>query len=181
MSKKNAGDCLDAFLSLLESERKINFIKGRPLFRGITLMPPRRTFGHGVLLVGDVAGQVKPVTGGGIYFGLLCADMAADTLHNAMEAGDFSAYRLSSYQKAWKNLLGRELRLGSWAHRLYVRMSDARIDRLLEFAARRGLLSSLEKSSAIGFDWHGSAMLHVIKRMMRLPARGQLSEKNNEN
>ncbi|GAI10492.1 unnamed protein product, partial [marine sediment metagenome] len=42
-------------------------------------------------MVGDAAGQVKPTTGGGIYYGLLCADIAANNLHRALENDDLSA------------------------------------------------------------------------------------------
>jgi digeranylgeranylglycerophospholipid reductase len=167
MAKEDADGRLDRFLSLLKDEKKIAFVKGKPLYRGITLMPPRATYKHNVLLAGDAAGQVKPLTGGGGYFGLLCADMAAEALHASMEAGDFSVPRLSAYEKEWKRLLERELRLGGWAHRLYGKMSDARIESLLAMAERRGLIASLENSPQIGFDWHGSAMLQVLRKIMR--------------
>jgi geranylgeranyl reductase family protein len=43
-----------------------------------------RTYGDRVLVIGDAAGQVKPTTGGGIYFGHLGAQMAAEVLHQAL-------------------------------------------------------------------------------------------------
>jgi digeranylgeranylglycerophospholipid reductase len=51
---------------------------------GIPLRPLRRSYSDRVLVVGDAAGQVKPTTGGGVYYGLLCAEIAADTMHRAM-------------------------------------------------------------------------------------------------
>lgn len=139
---------------------------GKAAYRGITLASPAQTYRNRVLLVGDTAGQVKPLTGGGIYFGLLCADMASETLHSALEKGDFSASYLFSYQKEWKRLLGRELRLGYRAHRVYGRLSDFRIDWLTSLADKRGLPVRLSESTEIGFDWHGSAMLHIVKQMV---------------
>lgn len=165
MAKEDADGRLDRFLSLLKEKKRISFVRGKPAYRGITLMPPKKTYKHGILLAGDAAGQVKPITGGGVYFGMLCADMAAETLHASMEAYDFSASRLSAYEKEWKRLLGQELRLGSWAHRLYGKMSDTRIASLLDMAERRGLIASLENSQGIGFDWHGRAMLQVIRKI----------------
>jgi flavin-dependent dehydrogenase len=166
MACEKAGERLNAFLALLKAGGRIKTVTGKPAYRGITLASPAQTFRNRILLVGDAAGQVKPLTGGGIYFGLLCADMAADALHLAMEAGDFSAPRLSSYQKEWKGLLGRELRLGRWAHKLYGRLSDSRIDWLMSLAEKRGLPARLSASTEIGFDWHGSAMLHIVKQMV---------------
>jgi len=91
--------------------------------------------------------------------------MAADTLHSAMEAGDFSSPRLSAYQKEWKRLLGRELRLGSWAHRLYERLGEGRLEWLMALAGKKGLAAELSASPEIGFDWHVSAMLHIVKQL----------------
>jgi flavin-dependent dehydrogenase len=34
---------------------------------------------------------VKATTGGGIYYGLLAAQLAGDTIHTAFAPGDFSA------------------------------------------------------------------------------------------
>ncbi len=91
--------------------------------------------------------------------------MAAGTLHSAMEAGDFSSLRLSAYQKEWKRLLGRELRLGRWAHRLYGRLGEGRLEWLMALAEKNDLAARLSASTGIGFDWHGSAMLHVAKQV----------------
>jgi geranylgeranyl reductase family protein len=166
MAREKAGEHLTAFLASLKAGGKIKPSTGKPAYRGITLASPAQTFRNRILLVGDAAGQVKPLTGGGIYFGLLCADMASETLHSATEVGDFSASHLSLYQREWKELLGRELRLAYWAHKLYARLSDSRIDRLMSLAEKKGLPARLSASTEIGFDWHGSAMLHIVKQMV---------------
>ena len=54
-----------------------------------------RTYGRRLLVVGDAAGQVKPTTGGGIYYGLLCAGLAAGVLSAALEEDDLAAARLA--------------------------------------------------------------------------------------
>jgi flavin-dependent dehydrogenase len=166
MAKKEADSRLESFLTFLKTEGRISSVRGKPAYRGITLATPRHTYADRVLLAGDAAGQVKPLTGGGIFFGLLCADMAANTLHSAMEKGDFSSSYLSLYQKEWKHLLGRELRLGRWAHRLYGKLWEGRIEWLMRLADKQGLADRLSASSGIGFDWHGSAMLCVVKQSM---------------
>ena len=45
--------------------------------RPIPLVPLCRTFGERVLVIGDAAGLTKPTTGGGIYYSLLSAELAA--------------------------------------------------------------------------------------------------------
>ena len=49
-----------------------------------------KTYLERLLVVGDSAGQVKPITGGGIFYGLLCAKVASDTIVSAFKKGDFS-------------------------------------------------------------------------------------------
>ncbi len=167
LAEREANARMEKFISLLKTRGKISGLSGKPLYRGVTLSVPKRTFGARIVLVGDAAGQVKPLTGGGIYFGLLCADIAASNLHKAMEISDFSAAYLSSYQKEWKDLLGNELRLGCWASIIYGRLGDRSIDRLVEFARKKGIAERLSVSSGIGFDWHGSAILQVIRELFR--------------
>lgn len=167
LAEREADKRLGKLVSLLESRGKISSSTGKPAYRGVTLSVPKKTYGERIILVGDAAGQVKPLTGGGIYFGLLCADMAASALHDAMGASDFSSACLSSYQKEWKKLLGGELRLGGWASRLYGRLGDRAIDRAVEAARKRGIADRLSVSSGIGFDWHGSAILQIIRELLR--------------
>ena len=182
MVRNEADTRLEAFLALLKKQGRIKAVTGKPAYRGITLTTPRQTYANRILLAGDAAGQVKPLTGGGIFFGLLCADMASETLHSALEKRDFSSAYLSSYQKEWRRLLGRELRLGRWAHRLYERMGEGRIEWLIALAERKGLAARLSESTGIGFDWHGSAMLHLVKQLVWPFAKrpSPLTSDNNE-
>lgn len=59
--------------------------------------PPRL---GGVLLVGDAAGFFDPLTGEGVYSALRGAELAAETIGGALDAGDWSAARLRRYQGA---------------------------------------------------------------------------------
>jgi menaquinone-9 beta-reductase len=59
---------------------------------------PRRTYGDGVLLVGDAARVNEPVTGEGIYFALKSGVFAAKTVDEGFQMSDFSAARLRSYE-----------------------------------------------------------------------------------
>ncbi|MCL2679325.1 MAG: NAD(P)/FAD-dependent oxidoreductase [Dehalococcoidia bacterium] len=175
MSRRAVDVHLTAFLEKLKATGKITRVTDRPCYRGITTGYTRKSSLARVLLAGDAAGQVKPLTGGGIYFGLLCADIAADTLHSAAETWDFSASGMALYQKKWKRLLGRELRLGRVGHSLFSRLSDDRIDWLFGMADKRGLDEKLAASNKVEFDWHGRAMLHMLKKTL-LPFRKEDSD-----
>ncbi len=53
----------------------------------------------GAILIGDAAGLINPLTGGGIANGLQSAVMAADIVDKAFSAGDFSLQVLSEYDQ----------------------------------------------------------------------------------
>ncbi|MDP8221903.1 MAG: NAD(P)/FAD-dependent oxidoreductase [Candidatus Lernaella stagnicola] len=88
------------------------FIDSRPDLKG--LKPVRKTaglipshvaerfHGAGILVVGDAAGFVNPLTGGGIYIGMLSAQMAARTVCEALAVGRFDNAFLSRYTRRIK-------------------------------------------------------------------------------
>ncbi len=45
---------------------------------------------HGALLIGDAAGLINPLTGGGIHNGIISAKLAADAVHSALSKNDVS-------------------------------------------------------------------------------------------
>ena len=53
----------------------------------------------GALLVGDAAGFINPVTGGGIHNAIISAEFAAQTIDDALSAGDVSRSQLKEYDK----------------------------------------------------------------------------------
>ncbi|MFB0556618.1 MAG: geranylgeranyl reductase family protein, partial [Dehalococcoidia bacterium] len=63
------------FLHHLRAQGKIASTEADMKFGTIPLGTLLRTYSDRIIVVGDAAGQVKPTTGGGIYYGLLCADI----------------------------------------------------------------------------------------------------------
>lgn len=163
LSRTEPGARLKQWLRRLAEQGKIATSDVKLSFGGIPLKPPPRTYGKRLLAVGDAAGQVKPTTGGGIYYGLLGAEIAADVLHQALEDNDLSAKRLSSYQRAWRRKLGREIRTGYWARKLFERMSERQIDRVFKIIRSRGIDEALLKDKDITFDWHSRAIMSLLK------------------
>ncbi|HUX99973.1 MAG TPA: NAD(P)/FAD-dependent oxidoreductase [Candidatus Deferrimicrobium sp.] len=60
-----------------------------------------RSYGDGVMGVGDCMGFVAPIIGEGIFSALLTGKLAAETAIKALELGDYSKKILKDYQKAW--------------------------------------------------------------------------------
>jgi flavin-dependent dehydrogenase len=129
----------------------------------IAQTPLRRSYAERVLVIGEAAGQVKATTGGGIYYGLLAAQLAADTIHTAFATGDFSGAGLRPYERAWRALLADELMLGLKFRNLYGWLGDRQIDSLLQAIAHNGL-KDLIRSQA-HFDWHRELIMELARSL----------------
>lgn len=167
-AKTNAIPYLKQLLDHLNSEGHL--CSGNASIRSwvIPITPIQRTFAERVLAVGDAAGQTKPTTGGGIFYGLLCAEAAALTAAEAFKKGDFSAATMSRYEEEWQKRLGREIRSGAFFRRLAERLTDKEIDDLFRIVQSDGILASV--TSKARFDWHRD----VIYFALRHPALGRI-------
>jgi len=128
-----------------------------------------RSYGDRVLAIGDSAGQVKPSTGGGIYFGHLGARIAAGVLGEALNSGNLTADQLVRYQKQWKAKMGKELSRGYLASWAYARLSDRQIERIFNILDSSGAAEALLRSGDFSFDWHSRLMLAGLRRSSVYP------------
>jgi digeranylgeranylglycerophospholipid reductase len=162
MSRYSAGYYLRRWISNLIFKNKIQNEIGNIKYCGIPMYPLARTYRERLLIVGDAAGQVKPTTGGGIYFGLLCADIAAETLHNTMGKQQFSSVYLSSYEQRWHMVLRKELRHEYMARWLYQRLSDRQINMIFNNKGIKDSIDEILRTNKISFDWHGNTFSKMI-------------------
>lgn len=160
---------LQKFLRSLFDRRRIGSQEARIEQKVIPLGTLARSYGDRILVVGDAAGQVKPTTGGGIYFGHLGARIAADVLREALSSDSLAAGQLSRYQKRWKGKMGKELSRGQRARWAYARLSDSQIDGVFKMLDSDGMGEALLKSGSFSFDWHGNLVLSVLKHSSAYP------------
>lgn len=74
---------------------------------GVIVHPTvKRTVADGVMLCGDAAHMVNPLSGGGIVNAMKAGRLAAQVASSALAAGDTSAERLQRYHAEWMSLLG---------------------------------------------------------------------------
>ncbi len=113
----------------------------------------KRSVRNRILTLGEAAGQVKTTTGGGIFYGLLCSEIAMNVLQEGFSKGDLSEKQLIQYDKLWKSELGKELRMGIWMRKIMKRLSDRQIDKIFEFVREKvSLREMLERK--VKFDYH---------------------------
>lgn len=80
-----------------------------------------QTLKDNLALVGDAACQTKPLTYGGIYYGMRCAEILADSILEG---------NLDKYESRWKQSFEREISIGSKVKNIYQQLSDDNINRI---------------------------------------------------
>jgi geranylgeranyl reductase family protein len=101
------------YLSILKEKKlipptiKIGTIQGGVL----PLHPLEKTYTDRVILCGDAAGLMNPLTGDGIHYAMSSGMFAAEVCTKAVEAKETSADFLSKYQRLWIDDFGEEITL----------------------------------------------------------------------
>jgi geranylgeranyl reductase family protein len=110
----------------------------------IPLGPRPVTSGDRGMVVGDAAGQAKATSGGGLFTALTCARYCARTALDALRSDDFSAEKLSSYDRDWRADIGVELDHATALRSAYRELTDADLDlglRMLRFRGMRAIVN----------------------------------------
>lgn len=129
--------------------------------RGIAFGSISKSYSERIIAVGEAAGQIKTTTGGGIYYGLISAEIASEVIKKAFKKRRFDANTLSEYEKIWEKSLGREIRFGQYFHKFYSKLDDDSIDALFNAAKDDGLLSFIAERGK--FDWHKEAVIKILR------------------
>ena len=121
---------------------------------GIPIGTVPKTAGDHVVLVGDSAAQVKPLSGGGIFVGMRCAQIASEVADRALRTGDLSAPALHEYDRAWRAEFDEEFSRALALRRFFVRLTDADFDRLIDVLRSSDLLETIVAFGDIDFPTH---------------------------
>jgi digeranylgeranylglycerophospholipid reductase len=160
---------LQKFLNNLFYQGKVTSPEARIEQKAVPLGTLARSYGDRILVIGDAAGQVKPTTGGGIYFGHIGAKIAAGVLDDALRHDDLAAGQLSRYQKQWKAKMGKELSRAYRARWAYTKLSDRQIEGIFNALEASGIAEVLLNSSDFSFDWHSKLIMAVLKHSSAYP------------
>jgi len=135
---------------------------GEPIRRLLPLKPIAKTYGDRILVIGDAGGFTKPTTGGGIFYSLLTASLATETLVEAFAAGRLDEEYLERYERRWLERLGQELRVGDWLRQLVTRCTDAEIDTLVQAFAAQDVQAVIRRTAR--FNWHRAMILALVRQ-----------------
>lgn len=119
----------NVYLAALIKRRGLDGARRTALNAGIIpIGPPRRTVADNIVLVGDAAAHVKPLSGGGLLLGMRSARSAAQTAMGAIASGDLSERSLSTYEDAWREDIGKEIDRGMLIRKVFTGMNDRKLD-----------------------------------------------------
>ena len=109
--------------------------KGKPLeivAGAVSICAPLdRTVGDGILLVGDAARQIDPITGGGISNSCRAGKVAGEVLAKATRERNFSEKSLQRYEKGWRDIMENHLYRNWMAKEKLVTLSDDTFNKII--------------------------------------------------
>lgn len=132
--------------SLSESGKAVSFLdkfiaarpelkKGQPL-RILTgadpVAEPIQSVKDNLLLVGDAARQVDPITGGGLMHSIEAGKYAGETIAQAVKEQRFDSEILMNYENKWKEAFGKKLHRNYVAKEIMLDMEDKTLDMLAD-------------------------------------------------
>lgn len=141
--KQSLEDMLDTFLAMPAIKKRL-----RPNWALRDVATWQLNFGSqkhlqhvydGVILVGDAAGFINPLTGGGIHNAIISAKLAARTTHEALQRGDISRPGMQIYEQRV-----HEAMWGSMKRSYQLQRSLMRFPRLIDF-----LVKSMKENSSL--------------------------------
>nr|MBP7217034.1 NAD(P)/FAD-dependent oxidoreductase [Candidatus Omnitrophota bacterium] len=105
---------------------KAQAIEGEIIEKFAGLLPLGRcgTQRGSIFLVGDAACQVKPLTHGGIYYGMRCAEILVDCIVKD---------KLADYERLWKGRFEREIQIAHKVKTVYQHLSDKNLENVFCF------------------------------------------------
>lgn len=140
-------ESLERFLDFLGVRRVRKWQVGR-----IPVTLPKYIAFERVLLIGDAAGMVKALTGGGIIMDLLASKIAAKAIRKGYEENDFSTRFLKRhYEDVWKEKYFEELKLAYKLRMLYERMDEKDLNDLYDLFQKEEVLRVVEKHGDMDF------------------------------
>jgi flavin-dependent dehydrogenase len=115
-----------------------------------------KTVKDNIALVGDAACQMKPLSYGGLYFGLKAADILTSCIKENC---------LDEYDTLWKKELASEIRIGLKIKNIYERLDNEELKRIFFLVKKEKSL--IERMG--DFENHSRLILEILKKPRLYP------------
>jgi digeranylgeranylglycerophospholipid reductase len=132
-----AKDYLDRFV-------KKTFPNGKPIeciAGGVSVCQPLDcTVADGLIIAGDAARVVDPLTGGGIYNGMYTGRLAAEVASECIEKCDVSKTALMKYDKTWRgSKMGKAIERNYHIKEYLIRQPDTKLNEIIHSVSKLNL------------------------------------------
>ena len=114
-------------------------------------------YSDNLLVCGDAAGQVDPITGGGIILGMLGGKTAGQVAARAVRAKDYSAERLKEYEVLYDEYTQGAIPKLAIAREVYVSLSDNDLNQIVH--------------AFVGLDYKNMDPKDILKVFLKLSPR----------
>jgi len=143
---------------IIPSNLKVGKLKGAALPN----CPVEKTYADRILLCGDAAGLVHPLTGEGIEYAMSSGRIAADVIAEALEVDDTSAKFLSKYEKLWKKEFGKTIKLFLRTSKRWEKMTE----KLIKLLSRDKIIADLALDIGMGNLTVHDCKWTIVKRVL---------------
>jgi digeranylgeranylglycerophospholipid reductase len=100
---------------------------------GVSICAPiKQSVTAGLMLVGDAARMIDPITGGGIANGCIAGKICGEVAAKAAHSSDASLEALQAYEKGWRAKLEEKLYRNWLAKEKLVSLSDATFNKVID-------------------------------------------------
>lgn len=130
----------------------------------IPVGPGKRAVSGRVVLVGDAACHAKPLSGGGVFTGIRGAELCSKVVDGFLR--DPSGTRLEDYDRLWMSEFGKELAKAFRIRKVFVALSDKRMDKAMRLFDDPSVKSLLQDRGDI--DYPASLSSSVLKLVPKL-------------
>ncbi|WML66709.1 MAG: Digeranylgeranylglycerophospholipid reductase [Methanoregula sp. SKADARSKE-2] len=98
------------------------------------------TVADGLMIIGDAARVVDPLTGGGIYNGMFTGRLAAEVAAEAIARGNVSKKALMPYDKAWRaSKMGKAIDRNYNIKEYLIKQSDSKLNDIIHSGSKLDL------------------------------------------
>ena len=94
--------------------------------------PAEETVDDNLILVGDAARHVDPITGGGLTHSLEVGKIAGEVIGEAVKNKDFSKKSLKEYEEEWKKRIGKKIKRNYMVKEIMLDMEDKTFNMLAD-------------------------------------------------
>jgi geranylgeranyl reductase family protein len=144
---------------LIPKSLKIGKLKGG----SIPIYPLKKTYADRLLLCGDAAGFINPMSGGGIHFAMVSGENAATVIGDAFKHEKFKSPFLSQYQQMWMEEFGKDLKTFARFVNIWLRHAE----KLIKIASKNHRLTDIAAKVLFGDirirDYRGKIMAYYIQ------------------